>query len=320
MKDDEIYALFNPLWEEIPADALHGPRPLLAHYTSTENLEKILANDEIWFSNPLLMNDMEELRLGINLGLRMFQGHAGIKAICDREDRYQILATNFYQNYQNLDNDHAYDIYALCLTEHDPNDMDGLLSMWRGYGGNGKGAALVFDSSQIPFVETSPFVFSRVEYLTTRQRESWITALLDQFAAILGSSDIRDDKLHLAAHALFERIKIFSLFTKHRGFSEEREWRVVYLKDRDRENRLHSMFSYTIGPAGIEPKLKFKVGPIDGVTGGDLSLDTLIDRIIIGPSGSSALEIHAIKRMLESINKAELANKIAGSTTPFRVI
>jgi hypothetical protein len=38
---------------------------LLAHYTSIDVIEKILRSEEIWFSNPLFMNDLDEMRFGM---------------------------------------------------------------------------------------------------------------------------------------------------------------------------------------------------------------------------------------------------------------
>src|SRR5262249_26012047 len=50
-----------------PAESL-----LLAHYTSVEIAEKILRDEEVWLSNPLYMNDLEEMRAGIGLGSQIF--------------------------------------------------------------------------------------------------------------------------------------------------------------------------------------------------------------------------------------------------------
>jgi hypothetical protein len=42
------------------------------------------------------------------------------------------------------------DTYIFCLSEYDEaNEKEGLLSMWRGYGQNGNGAALVFNPAKI---------------------------------------------------------------------------------------------------------------------------------------------------------------------------
>ncbi len=58
---------FNDALKELYADMAGDDqfpqrKPLLAHYTSIQNLEKILLNNEVWFSNPLFMNDIEEHR------------------------------------------------------------------------------------------------------------------------------------------------------------------------------------------------------------------------------------------------------------------
>jgi hypothetical protein len=49
-----------------------------------------------------------------------------------------------------------------CLSEHAKDDTDGRLSMWRGYGGNGNGAAIVFDTAKIAAREESPLVIAHV--------------------------------------------------------------------------------------------------------------------------------------------------------------
>jgi len=52
MTESEIYInLFSDLNTE---NDYPNVKPYLAHYTTLANLEKILANNEVWFSNPLL--------------------------------------------------------------------------------------------------------------------------------------------------------------------------------------------------------------------------------------------------------------------------
>lgn len=121
-----------------------------------------------------------------------------------------------------------------CLSEHAKDDTDGRLSMWRGYGGNGNGAAIVFDTAKIAAREESPLVIAHVHYGTGQMRENWLQRCIAEFGEILAKSEIPDDKLSIAAYYFFERLKLFAIFTKHRGFLEENEWRVVYMRDRDR--------------------------------------------------------------------------------------
>jgi hypothetical protein len=89
-------------------------------------------------------------------------------------------------------------------------------------------------------------------------------------------------------HAAFTAITLLSLTTKHRGFSEEVEWRVIYFPERDRSGLLKEFMGYHIGDRGIEPKLKCPVESCAGVTDQtDLTLENIVDRIILGPSESS---------------------------------
>ena len=60
MSDQEVLKLFEPLWADLKGDDSYpAKRPLLAHYTSMVVLEAILRDNEVWFSNPLFMNDLE---------------------------------------------------------------------------------------------------------------------------------------------------------------------------------------------------------------------------------------------------------------------
>ena len=117
---------------------------------------------------------------------------------------------------------------------------------------------------------------------------------------------------------MFERIKLFGLFTKHFGFREEEEWRIVYFPERDASGSLKSMIDYWIGPRGIEPKLKLQVRHIPNVTPTDLSLSAILDRIILGPTISSSLSKTMTEKMLDKLQKPELKSKLRTSTIPFR--
>jgi hypothetical protein len=190
--------------------------------------------------------------------------------------------------------------------------------MWRGYGGNGNGAALVFDAGKINSREESPLIIANVHYGTAEERISYLRKYVAQFSEILGEAHIPDQQLHLAAFTLFERIKLFSVFTKHRGFSEEKEWRVAYMRSRDAGKIFDRTFSYAVGTRGVEPKLKFKLEPIEGLTETDLSILKITDRIILGPSLSSPLALATVGKMLDNLGLAELKPRVIASTIPFR--
>jgi|SRR5579863_3330415 len=321
MNDSEIYSAFRPLFDDVAEiDQFNKKKPLLAHYTSLRVLEKILRNDEAWLSNPLFMNDIEEVRFGLGRGLDLVLGSQEISDACRSIDRARSFTQSFDGYFQCFANNDAFDTYVFCLSEHDLDDNDGKLSMWRGYGSNGNGAAIVLDTGQLNAIEGSQLVLAKVHYGSQEERTHSLNGILLKCAQILRGIEIPDDKLYLAAHALFHRIKTFALLSKHRGFEEEREWRIIYMKDLDPNGKLASMLDYWIGPRGIEPKLRLKVAPIEGVTAADLSLEKIVKRIILGPSLSSPLAQTAVLRMLDQLNKSYLKDRVCGSTIPFRAL
>jgi hypothetical protein len=137
--------------------------------------------------------------------------------------------------------------------------------MWRGYGSNGDGVAIVIDTGKIEPVKNSPLIIGKVRYASRDVRLEWLDRILTAFAGLLQANSVPDEMLQLPAYALFERIKTFSLFTKHQGFSEEKEWRIVCQSEKDIAQKLKRMFHYSTAQRGIEPKLKLKIAPIDGI-------------------------------------------------------
>lgn len=315
----QYFEAFSHLWDDIAAeDNFPHKRPLLAHYTSVSTLECVMRNDEIWFSNPLYMNDIEELRFGMNEGAEAFRTHDAIREACADETRYRHLQEVFEEQFLRFSNEHAFDTYVLCFSVHNASDSDGLLSMWRGYGGNGSGAAIVIDTAKFEHLGASPLIVSRVRYHSTNERMNMIDELLKNFASRLANLQMPLEDLHIAAEQFLQRLLTFALFTKHSGFSEENEWRIVYLKHRDRHGHLAMMLGYSIGVRGLEPKLKFKIAP-NAATSADLSLEKIVDRVILGPSISSPLAVKSMQRMLEHVGKGVFANKVFASSTPYRV-
>lgn len=269
-------------------------------------------------SNPLFMNDIEELRFGMNEGMQALVRSSSIKQACGADRRLASFISTYQTCFQRFIQEHAFNTYILCLSEHEASNNDGRLSMWRGYGSNGNGAAIVFDSSRINYNEASPLIVAPVTYANTSQRRAWLDSKLGEVAKAIQASTASDEQLPHLATELFERIRIFALFTKHDGFKEEQEWRVAYMPDRDTSGRLHHQYHYAVGTHGVEPKLRFKLEHIEGVTTDDFSFARIVDRILLGPSISSDLTVTTVRRMLEQRGKPELSGRIFASSTPYR--
>jgi hypothetical protein len=321
MTEIEILQQFASLFVDLDDfQYLLEKRPLLAHYTSIQVLEKIMREDEIWFSNPLFMNDLEEMRFGIHQGIIQFdQLRSEITKAAGSVDRFKAIESSFMGYYRQFENTHALDVYVFCLSEHRLDDDDGILSMWRAYGGNGNGAALVFKTDFLTEPkEDSPLLIGKVHYASGEQRRAWLEAKIRTWCSILAQVGIPDDKLHIAAHSIFLAIKIYALTSKHRGFSEENEWRLIYLPERDPSGFMKDGLHYIVGRLGVEPKLRFKIKPLPLKSPEVWTFEDILDRIILGPSLSTVLARSSIVRMLEVIGKPTFGPKVISSGIPLR--
>lgn len=254
----KILEPYNALYSSIETKTDRDKPLLLAHYTSVQVVEQILRNDEVWLANPLYMNDLDEMRAGILLGSQIFPEFAQ-KAAGDTP-RSTRLVEAFNHFLAHLSTEAALDTYVFCLSEHFHGDTDGRLSMWREYGSKGNGAALIINTQKVNYQPHSPLIIAKVAYKTNQQRGQILRTELANWARLTQTANLPNDQLYLAAYAAFGFVKSLALVTKHMGFSEENEWRVVYVPERDPLGYLKPCLDYFVGPRGVEPKLKYKFG------------------------------------------------------------
>jgi len=310
-----LRGLFDDIKEE---DQFFNQKPLLAHYTTIDALDKILESGEFWLSNPLLMNDYEEVAFGIGNATRLVGESTTIRDTLRDEAVWREFLRAYEMFWSRFSIDHVLNVYIFCLSRHDKMlDANGKLSMWRGYGGNGNGAAIVFRTDQFPNVENAPLILTPIEYASNDQRIEWINAKIEKFCELVEGVKVDIENAEYCAQILFSRFELFSLYTKHNGFSEEREWRVAYLPSRDTGGVLAHLYGYAVSSRGIAPKLKLKIEDFPGAPKG-MRLEDMIDGIILGPTSSSPLSKEAVIRMCDRHGRPSLKERITTSSIPFR--
>lgn len=269
-------------------------------------------------SNPLFMNDLEEMKFGIVEGLQVFEAHTGLQNALGSKDRFLEMMRIIRNCVMHFESEHMLDTYVVCFSNHDPGDTDGKLSMWRAYGSNGNGAALVFDTSKIDEIEDTPFILAEVHYGTREERIERLSHYANQAAKVISDLNVPNEMLVYPAYALFERIKMFSLFSKHKGFKEEDEWRFVYFKDKDKLKFLDKAMWYHSGARGIEPKLKFCFDDLRDLASEDFSMEKILHSILLGPTISAPLSVRSFLRMLDLIARGDLKDRVFPSQIPLR--
>jgi hypothetical protein len=312
-----IVAKYDPLLQPFDCtDRLRNDPPLLAHYTSVQVAEQIIKNEVIWLSHPFYMNDLEELRFGMFQGIQHFPIFA--QAAAATPERAQQLLNSFTHYVGHMNEKTLVDTYVLCLCEHAPNNQDGTLSMWRSYASQGHGVAIVFNTRNIPDPPQAPLTIARVLYGSPNERIQFLRNGLDAWAKITTAENLPDEQLYLAAYGAFSFIKSFALMTKHSGFREEAEWRVIYVPERDPHGLLLSQCDYHISPRGAEPKLKLKIAPVQGGGPEVLSLKSIVEFIILGPSIASPVAQEAFRRVLNKTCLDGFQDRVFASSIPLR--
>lgn len=325
MTSQQFDSSFDPLYAKFVNLAVltDKERPLhLAHYTSLEVLEKIIQNNEIWFSNPLFMNDYQEMRFGIFEGARLLSllgQEPDTLTLVGGAKNLASISNGFQTALQNFDVNHSIDVYVFCLSEYDASTQpDGRLSMWRGYGANGQGAALVFNTRFLTITPGSPLFIAKVEYASESERKDWMTATFCLCLEVLSRAQITRESLFATGFHMFQLTLFYALLSKHPGFKEEQEWRLIYLPDRDVRGLLKDRRTYLRRGNAIEPKLRFPIEPLKLEPRQTWTFDSILERIVLGPTHASPLAVNSARRMFQSLGKPEFANKIFVSGIPYR--
>lgn len=195
------------------------------HYTTAAGLYGIVSSKTLWASHIQFLNDTEE---GVGFSRRVLPMilRSVVKPgkLTEIVELLEIAQTTAQDNY----------VTAFCATKDKWTAQNGLLSQWRGYGLDG-GYAIVFNAKGL------------VDLLNTERKmyfeEEWAWGNVLYTPADLSSfqdkhnvkhfehvrkgvSDFLETKDTKKAYPAFNSIALLSAFYKHRGFREEKEFRI----------------------------------------------------------------------------------------------
>jgi hypothetical protein len=253
MTIDEFKSQFDRIYIETFKNLADMPvnlRPRhLAHYTSLSVLEKIVMNNEIWFSHPSSMNDNQEMWFGIREGIRVMQdtgADSSLVELAGGRGNFESILNHYIEFIRIFDLEVSTDVYVFCLSVFDLEKWpDGRLSMWRGYGANGNGVALVFNTSFLTAQVGSPLLIAKVQYVSDEERTGLIRASFTKCLNVLKQHGADAITMKETARNMFRMTLYHALSSKHPGFGEE-EWRIVYFSDLDVHDLLKDRRGYLV--------------------------------------------------------------------------
>ena len=196
------------------------------YYTTAETATCILRNKQILMRNTAAMNDYLEVEHGFDCLNASYKAAPGITFNAVLNACFPGLADEVQNFFNGWLPSIRRDTYITSVSEHLPEeDQHGRLSMWRAYGGQ-SGVALVINGA-VMFGESNALnVFaSPVAYLTP-------DAFALQLETIAKNMESEVDYIkslgqETVKQIAFTMLRFAVLCTKHPGFHEEREWRVV---------------------------------------------------------------------------------------------
>jgi len=257
------------------------------HYTSAENAINIIRNKEFWLRNAKCMNDYNEIQHGYEMLLHYFEGsksNENRKKFVDAFDLIQKdLALKAFARFDEWWHRVNYNTFIGSISEHmESENLFGRLSMWRAYGKNSAKAALILN---IPLDDPASLTLENVflfpvSYFDVTELEASLNYIVDE---VISNVDfLKTISSEVIENMIFLTLVMFSVSLKHKGFLEEREWRIVYLPFL----YATSSISEAVEIIGGIPQKVCKISLMDclekGVSG--LEVEKLISGVLIGPT------------------------------------
>lgn len=315
-----VQMLFSVMQPEMIAEVekLRNAENRLVHYTSAENAMNIIKSQTFWLRNVRCMNDYSEVQHGIQMLLKVFGENENarrerlVRALDQVVDGAARAAIAEFDQWIPTLPDTT---FIGCLSQWDNDDQHGRLSMWRAYTATGAGVALILNSD--PFLAETDALQAYslpVAYLPEEGVAGGIDRCLSAIEANLSSLSVLN--FDTIKNTVFWWLLTMAVSLKHPAFSEEREWRIIYLPNMWRSDIIEECVETIQGIPQVVQKIPLKDEPGNGLIKADIS--NLIHKIIIGPSEFPLVLFDAFSNELKRKGVEVPNDRIGVSFIPLR--
>lgn len=312
----ELQKIFFPKTVE-RQEKLKNEKTHFVHYTGIDAFMDILRSKEIWLRSVDCMNDYMEVDYGLKRLRDAYdkseQGSGLRKALDSVYDGFSRRFDDLFWGWAPTLREQT---YIFCMSEHNnEEDPYGRLSMWRAYGKDTRLAVVLKNDPFLRYSDTPGIYTAPVEYLDEEKYKKWFTAVADNISYNINFlQEVEEDTLK---ECIFYCFLSSATCTKHPGFSEEREWRIVHTTKLFGTSDVPRKEIENIGgiPQTIY-KIPLKNRPEHGLTG--IEIPELLDRVIIGPTQHPTLTRKAIVELLEEAGVPDSNEKVFLSDIPLR--
>lgn len=295
----------------------------LIHYTSAAAAVSIIRNGRVWMRNVRCMNDMMEVEHGFQLLQRSFsppvdtETEQGLRAVGSSLDAvFPGLAEESISWFDRWLFQLRHKTYVTCLSEHDASENEyGRLSMWRSYTANQVGVGLIINPLPLYSLSDTFGAFSSPVYYFADND------LRDLFLEI--ANNISTNKEFLQSKGREEikgyfcmLLRAVAMCTKHPGFLEEKEWRIMHTEKLDERGNLELDVECIAGIPQPVYKIPLEDDVPKGMTG--ISIPDLLEHVLIGPTQFPIPVWDAIVIELEKAGVKDAESKVSYSNIPLR--
>lgn len=309
-----IYQIFFPYAFNKQAD-IRTKNGRLVHYTSAEAAVSMVQTKEVWMRNATVVNDFMEIEHGFRCLNEAYKGPSGKQFKSVLNGVYPAFSDELEKLFNSWLPHFRTDTYITSLSEHLPSeDLFGRLSMWRAYGGMTGVAVVLNNKAFLSQSDVLKAYSSPVAYLSVSDFAAELQKIVDAIQANINLvSKIPKQEL---ITVVFTMMRYAILCTKHPGFHEEREWRIIYSPTYEKSKEMKSAIQTIKGVPQAIYRIPLKDFPEQGLVGAEIP--ELVERVIIGPTQYPLPIRTAIVSLLEEAGLKDAQSKVLISDIPLR--
>jgi hypothetical protein len=290
---------------------LPKPPTRLHHFTSLETASRIISGDNIRLSHAEYSNDQTEMGQAKDV-IRSELINRSANAF------FQQVLTDYETLAPNLD------AYIFCMCTETNGVAQDILSQWRAYGQDGRGACITLETTKLshlvgnmPGLRINPVIYQRAIQVR------FVDKILDR--------GLREHHANTsnAREATIAALVFATPLMKAAGFEEEQEWRLIFMPPQvgptpefgfqarrdflapfiDLTSLWHNLRPQMMAIRELRDTLPTVLPAIN------LPLVPITD-VMIGPSGHQMLNARAFTKLLIQANRSTV--KILQSAIPYR--
>ena len=211
------------------------PTSRFFHYTSAPGLEGIITSANIWATDYRFLNDSREMKDGVEIVCK--------ELLKSDEQIFQQLAEYLTEHSDNLAEHITPHIISFCSTSD-------LLSQWRAYANQSEGYCVEFDlsDSRLSTYQNDTVVISHFlpviydDQIKVKIINDIITEIIKTIFAHkldnINFENLSPEKKGVLTGLLHNVFMLPLLTFKDKGFSEEKEWRAIFLPNSVQNEKL----------------------------------------------------------------------------------